>query len=227
MDCNRTLLLLLSLFQLARAVFKDIPDEFWNVVNTLKGPNGVAIKAKIHFENSNTLSSWKDLTTIEDLTACHHGLLNTMRDELGCPRAADALSPHLDILEYRYNLTTKDEKLLQNYFSGNCTWLDSRSAKICAQSETNVELKVFTGIIDDCYLERWGAQGNVSSPNMRSALEACTYEVHKVVVILDLLLLPCHILKSADCVTFVCFLRTLPPSSDVICVCPFLKTICA
>ena len=81
-----------------------------------------------------------------------------MRNDLNCPTMADTISPYLDVLDFRFNMTG-DERTVHSFYTRNCTLLGGKSAIICKKGIAEVEYKMFANMIRDCHLEQWEAGG--------------------------------------------------------------------
>ena len=140
----------------------NLHPRFWKAVNHLSD----SLRAKIVFglgKSNLYLRTIKEDKEDKYQNGCYKSLLHIMRGALKCPTTANAISPLLDVIEFRYNMF-RDERIVQSFYTDNCTWLDSKSRIICEQENVDVEYKIFVKMIDDCHSEQWeaGARGNVS-----------------------------------------------------------------
>ena len=142
----------------------ELPPQFWKVFISLKGYAGATLRTKIYYGILQVNLLPTSMHSLNEHLECNPRLLHTMACDLKCPRAANDIKPHLDIMEYYFNMT-KDEKFLKSFFERNCTNLSVRSAKVCqlilSRGTFLVGYDEFSKIILDCQSENLEQDGDL------------------------------------------------------------------
>ena len=156
---DKKLKMKLSIFVLSMLFIKTagqqqyLPAKFWEVYNSLEGPEGAAIKVKIY---QGQVWSFNKLYADKDFFECYPRLIKFIENDLMCPRAGRNLIAYLNIMEFVLN-SFYNEKITQSIFKFDCTHFNGKNAKIChlitSRDTYHVGRDEFSKTLDNCQSE--------------------------------------------------------------------------
>ena len=132
------------------------PPQFYKVFQSLKGPEGAALKIKLSQGLFKSDFAYRNAFNITNYSKCKAQLIHIMEDDLKCPRAANDIKPHLEFMEFEINMA-RDEKWTKSLLEKDCTYLNGGSANVCqlilSRGTPVVHLEEFQNVMTNCLVE--------------------------------------------------------------------------